>query len=171
MSEWQHEERWTAVRGYDGSYEVSDLGRVRRIYGKIIGQWPSDQGYLLVRLSGPRAMIRVHRLVAVAFVPNPEGLPFVNHIDSSRSNNAATNLEWCTQKENLHHAGLLGRMQKYYWVGKRSPNARMSEDDVREIRRMYKDTGVSYSAISGRFNISKRSVGRIVNLEYYPDVQ
>jgi hypothetical protein len=72
--------------------------------GEIIGQWKNSDGYPVVRLSRPRLMQRVHRLVALAFVPNPENKPSVNHLDNDRANNSARNLEWCTQAENIRHA-------------------------------------------------------------------
>lgn len=162
--EWQPIERWADVG--DSSYQVSDLGRVRR-NGKLIGQWPNSQGYMVVRLAKPRRQVRVHRMVAEAFSPNPEGKPFVNHIDCDRANNRAENLEWCTQLENLRHSARLGRMQRNHWKGKRSPNAALSDAQVREIRRLYGEGNFSWEALGRLFEISKRSIGRIVNGEYY----
>ncbi|MEY5060669.1 MAG: hypothetical protein RIS45_590, partial [Planctomycetota bacterium] len=89
-------ERWAPAVGWP-HYEISDLGRIRKLSGEPVGQWIASQGYVRARLSGPRALVRVHRLVAEAFVPNPERKPTVNHIDANRANNCAANLEWCTQ--------------------------------------------------------------------------
>ena len=65
-----------------------------------------NSGYqmLILRNKGKRKAMLVHRLVAMAFVPNPDGLPCVNHKDGNKSNNCASNLEWCTHSENLSHA-------------------------------------------------------------------
>jgi len=134
-------------------------------------QWLSDQGYALARLSKPRSVARVHRLVAEAFVPNPEGKPSVNHIDCNRSNNHAENLEWCTQLENIRHSDRLGRMRRDYWVGKRSPVALLSDDSVREIRRIYAGGNVSMERLGRSFKISKRAVGRLLHRETYADVK
>lgn len=158
---------WKPVHGREGQYEVSSTGEIRKCLGKLLGQWKSDQGYMLVRLSKPRKTARVHRLVAEAFIENPNNLPFVNHIDCKRDNNDFENLEWCTQRENLAHSRSLGRMQRDYWKGKRSPNATLDAVTVNEIRKAYSLGGVSWQALSKRFGVSKRTIGRIVNGESY----
>lgn len=147
-------------------YEVSDDGRVRRVGGDEIGQWPNDHGYMIVRLSQPRVQRRVHRLVAVAFIRNASSLPGVNHRDCNRANNLVSNLEWCTQKENLDHSTNLGRMPRDHWKGKRSPNAKLTERDVQEIRA----SSASYSVLAAAFGVSKRCIGRVINAEVYRDV-
>lgn len=159
--------KWKSVPGYEHRYEVSDVGNVRKTSGPIIGQWKNDQGYCLVRLSKPRATFRVHRLVAEAFIDNPEQLPFVNHKDCDRANNTAGNLEWCTQWQNLSHSEKLGRMQRNYWAGKRSPNAALSDEQVKAIRREYADGDVSWAALGKKYGICKRSIGRVVKGESY----
>lgn len=101
-------EIWKPIIGLEGYYEVSSLGRVMRIKsggraraGTILKPWVNS-GYLSVTLRGRE--YRVHRLVAIAFTPNPENKPCVNHIDGNKLNNAVDNLEWCTYSENLIHA-------------------------------------------------------------------
>lgn len=160
-------ERWKAVESTP--YEVSSLGQVRR-GARVLKQWASDQGYMLIRLSEPRRVARVHRLVAEAFLPNPAGKPFVNHLDCDRANNRAENLEWCTQLENLKHSANLGRMQRDYWRGRRSPNAALSDAQVLEIRRIYAEGNTSWETLGRLFEVSKRAVGRIVNGETYANV-
>lgn len=158
---------WRPVSGYEDRYEVSDRGDVRKRDGSLLKQWPNGQGYMLVRLSGPRALARVHRLVAEAFLDNADRYPFVNHIDFDTANNRAENLEWCTQAENLKHSEAAGRMQKDYWIGRRSPNADLTNETAAQIRRDYSAGGVSWSDLAGRYGISKRTVGRIVRGETY----
>lgn len=96
-------EIWRPVKGYEGVYEVSNLGRVRRLW-PISGHTRqlklflrSENGYVAVNLSRcNRSVIKsVHRLVAEAFIPNPNGLPQVNHKDENKTNNKVSNLEWC----------------------------------------------------------------------------
>lgn len=90
------------VKGYEGYYEVSDSGDVYRI-GKQNKLMPHEYcGYLYVELSkqGYSKKYRVHRLVAEAFIDNPNKLPQVNHKDENKHNNNASNLEWCTAKYN-----------------------------------------------------------------------
>lgn len=167
---WQNDtpsEQWRQAVGYEGIYQVSDRGRVRKETGELAGQWSNTGGYVWVRLSRPRRLLRVHRLVAAAFVPNPGRKPSVNHIDNNPSNNCAWNLEWCTQRENLQHARRQGRMPNNHRKGKRSPNASLSDGAVATIRAEYAAGGISWAALGTRHGLSKRSVGRIVRGESY----
>ena len=108
-------EEWKAIKGYEGIYEVSNLGRVRSNNGEITPQ-PNSTGYLRVKLSknGEKRRFLVHRLVADAFVtnPNPEVNNVVNHLDCDIHNNSAENLEWTTRSGNLLHASKNGRMDR-----------------------------------------------------------
>lgn len=131
----------------------------------------SDQGYMLARLSNPRKTIRVHRIVAESFLPNPDCLPFVNHKDCVRHNNNVDNLEWCTQWQNLKHSENLGRMQRNYWKGKRSPNAKLTEEQVQEIIKDYALGNQSLEFMGKRFGVSKRTIGRIIHGETYAKLQ
>jgi predicted DNA binding CopG/RHH family protein len=158
---------WRPVVGYEDRYEVSDAGSVRKSSGQEVRQYKNHNGYMLVRLSGPRKEVRVHRVVAAAFISNPRGLPFVNHIDCDRANNKHKNLEWCTQWENLAHSRKLGRMQTDYWSGKRSPNAALSNETVKAIRNEYARGGISWQALAKKYGSNKRTVGRIVCGETY----
>jgi hypothetical protein len=114
-------ETWKPVVGYEGLYEVSDMGRVRSLdkwcpigrYGRVkkkgrILKLDQRHGYMRIMLqNGVRAekfCSAVHRLVAQAFIPNPMGKCQVNHIDGNKANNTVSNLEWCTPKENMQHA-------------------------------------------------------------------
>lgn len=97
-------EVWSDVLGYEGLYEVSDQGRVRR-NGKILKPRKNLGGYLLVSLSknGIVKTAKIHRLVASAFIPNPQNLPEVNHKDENKTNNCLDNLEWCTCEYNQNY--------------------------------------------------------------------
>lgn len=98
---------WRPVPGYEGIYEVSDRGRIRTIETGLIHNRPvSPHGYVVVTLhkNGVPKSWRVHRLVALAFLPNPENKPDVNHIDCDRANNVLSNLEWATKIENMGHS-------------------------------------------------------------------
>ena len=98
-------EEWRAVKGYEGLYEVSDKGRVRRINGNVLRQWETNWGYKMVQLwkCGKGKHKSVHRLVATAYIPNTKNLPQVNHIDENKTNNCVSNLEWCTARHNINH--------------------------------------------------------------------
>lgn len=158
---------WRAVDGYEDKYMVSDNGEVKRCSGELLGQWENVLGYKLVRLSRPRKVMRVHRLVAEAFIPNSNNLPFVNHLDCEPGNNHVSNLEWCTQWENLNHSQKLGRMQRDHWKGRRSPNAHLPDSVAIQIREEYQKGGVSWGFLGHKYNCSKRTIGRIINGEAY----
>ena len=121
-------ETWKPVIGYEGLYEVSDLGRVRsvdrtvpnggrgekRLSGKVLRLKKDRNGYMSVMLSrnGKQTRYRVHRLVAKAFVPNANGYDEVNHKDETRANNMAANLEWCTRQYNNTYGTLQERAHR-----------------------------------------------------------
>lgn len=92
-------EEWRAIEGFE-NYEVSNLGRIRRI--EYVKQREDFNGYPIVSLykDGKGKTLKVHRLVAKAFIENPNNLPQVNHIDEVKTHNNVTNLEWCSQQYN-----------------------------------------------------------------------
>lgn len=105
------EEIWKDICGYEGLYQVSNCGRVKSFRKWKRASCPEEYvlkhslnngGYHFVTLytGGGRKKILVHRLVAEAFIPNPDGLPHINHIDEDKGNNRADNLEWCTPQYN-----------------------------------------------------------------------
>ena len=118
-------EIWKYVKGFEGLYEVSNFGRVRRIAGETIYKdgrvahfrqtilKPSifKKGYLMVYLSknSIKKTKQVHRIVADAFIPNPENKETVNHKDCNKLNNEVLNLEWLTNVENIKHSVENGR--------------------------------------------------------------
>lgn len=117
-------EEWRPVIGFEEGYEVSNLGRVRsfdrvrplrsrsgnmtvkRFKGRILYQGLNNKGYVMAYLclNSERKACTVHRLVAKAFIPNPEGLPEVNHKDGNKENNSVGNLEWSSVSDNRRHA-------------------------------------------------------------------
>lgn len=107
-------EIWKPIAGYDNRYEVSSFGRVKRNDGKILFTAPNSCGYPSVKLrhNGGRKTLTVHRLVAEQFLPNPEALPQINHIDGNKLNNRVDNLEWCTASQNIFHAYRHGLKEK-----------------------------------------------------------
>lgn len=109
-------EHWKEVKGTYGALEVSDLGRVKSNLrdGRILKTQKDSKGYHRLRMTirRERYSFKIHRLVAEAFIPNPENKPQVNHIDGNKDNNAVVNLEWVTSKENAQHALRTGLWKK-----------------------------------------------------------
>lgn len=110
-------EEWKEIPGFEGIYEVSNFGRIRTVSngrGRIIHEkkpTPTKKGYMLVQLWSKNKRIAkfVHRLVAEAFIPNPNNLPQVNHKDEDKANNHVDNLEWCDDKYNVNYGTGLER--------------------------------------------------------------
>ncbi len=109
-------EIWKDIEEYEGLYQISNLGRVKRILfinniiskpeNRILSNKLDNLGYVQVTLckNGTRKYKRIHRLAAKAFLPNPNNLPCVNHKDGDKNNNRIDNLEWCTHSYNTKHA-------------------------------------------------------------------
>lgn len=98
-------EIWKDIKGYEGEYMVSNFGRILSLLGKsprILKPRYNRLGYARVSLHAKNDK-SIHRLVAEAFLGNPDNLPEVNHLDENPSNNIVTNLEWCTHKDNVNY--------------------------------------------------------------------
>lgn len=123
-------EIWKDIEGFNGKYQVSNLGNVRSFSkwknGGLLKPGTNGGGYFFVQLvkSGRNDIsIRViHRLVATAFIENPNNLPEVNHIDGNKKNNNVENLEWVSRERNIQHAFDIGLIPKK--IGKLNPNAK-----------------------------------------------
>ena len=134
-------EEWRPIEGYEGLYEVSNTGRVRSVdryvkysngqihlhKGKVLSPVKSNLGYLLVSLccNGKYKSISVHRLIAQAFIENPDNLPEINHKDEDKTNNSVDNLEWCDRSYNNNYGTRKDKerdtkIKNGYWTGLRS---------------------------------------------------
>ena len=107
-------ESWKVIYDFP-NYEISNYGNVRN-NTKIVKAVPNKHGYNVVVLcNGIRKSVNIHRLVAAAFIPNPENKPCIDHIDGNRANNHADNLRWVTVKENQNNP-----ITKSKWIGKKA---------------------------------------------------
>lgn len=161
-------EIWKKVVGFEELYEVSSMGRVRSldrltphindttrvIHSKVLKQQRNPRGYLMVDLrplnGGKRKNSTVHRLVAIAFIPNPEEKKCVNHIDGNKANNVLSNLEWATTMENNTHALTTGLTPSK--KGSLHFNAKLNESIVLEICEMLSNN-IPAKIIASNFNI------------------
>lgn len=170
-------ENWRAVVGYEGLYEVSDLGRVRsldrviekpalgfwNIRGITLAQHKTADGYLRVKVSrdGKARTVGVHQLVAAAFIcPIPFEAAEVNHKDLNKRNNTPGNLEWVSHQKNMDHANANGRGKPILGV-KKAPKHSLGL--VLEARRLSAEMSLTPAEISEKLNIRITSVWNILN--------
>lgn len=107
---------WVPVVGYEELYEVNRIGQVRNKRGREIKQQTKNAKYskykrVSLQKDGKCKIVPVHRIVAMAFIPNPKGLPIVNHKDEDGTNNSVENLEWCNKRYNAIYGSSLGKIR------------------------------------------------------------
>lgn len=162
-------ETWKPVPGYEGFYEISDQGRVRRIAGgghgtqpgRILNPKPDKYGYIRVRLSrnGHERDYAAHRLVLLAFVGEPPiGCTDTRHLDDNKTNNRLSNLAWGTRSENEQDKVIYGKANR----GVRHGMSKLTPEQVWEIRRLATQ-GLTQLEIGERFGIHQMTVSRIVS--------
>lgn len=163
-------EQWIPVNGYEGLYSISSHGRVHRMQGPDTKRCPrihfghrKPNDYMIVWLFGPESPRRayIHRLVADAFIPNPHGLPQVNHIDSDPSNNHVENLEWCNRSQNARHSAMVCRGNSY---------RQMTPAKVRVVLRCA-EQGMSQTEIGNIFDVTNSCIYRVVHRKTWPTVE
>ena len=146
------------ISGYNGNYTISEDGVVLSNNAKFLNRADksikhllTDDGYEFVRLSLNSKMKKhfIHRLIAQHFIPNPQGLEQVNHIDGNKRNNKISNLEWCSRQDNMKHAALNNLMQN----GSGRPSSKLTEQQAIEI----KNSKLSGSQLSKIYGISKNT--------------
>lgn len=168
------QEIWRPVVGYEGYYEVSNFGYVRSLdryanigysskrlkIGRRLKAWVGNNGYYMVSLSKNNKVKKhtVHRLVAEAFIPNPNNYPVINHRDENRLNNFVKNIEWCTQKYNMEYSNVIEKgIEKQCWKKANEvtskPVIQYTKDgkfvaEFESVNEAQRKTGVNISQIS-----------------------
>lgn len=147
------------VKGFEDYYEVSNLGNVRSTsYKGVRILKPYGRKYLQVIFCVNQVKIHksVHRLVAEAFLPNPDNLPIVNHKDCNTFNNNVENLEWCTSEYNVNYAVQCGRISRF----ENRPSAKLNKEKVLKIPEYIK-LGATTDDLAKLFNVSRRCIDNI----------
>lgn len=153
-------EVWRIIDGFADLYKVSNFGRVKsfnRGKPKILKERISPNGYRFVALQvgGKKILKSIHRLVAEAFIPNPENKPQVNHINGVKNDNRVENLEWCTRSENIRHAVATGLKAS----GEDNYNAKITNEQARIIRE--NPNNLSIAQLAEEFNVSCNFIGAV----------
>lgn len=175
-------EEWKDIKGFEGFYQISNSGIVKSLGGwcgtakrkeKIRSTSLTHDGYVKVRLihQGKDKTMRVHRLVAEAFIPNPESKSTVNHKDGNKQNNVVENLEWVDRKEQMVHAYKMGL--KTSRLGSENSNAKLTDEQVKEIRKLYVPQSKEFGtvALGKKYGVTNRVIGLIVNGKAYKNVK
>lgn len=161
------------IPGFEGLYLINREGQVRSIPSppKKIGRKRTGAllkiilgrgGYhqVTLRKDGKQNNYLVHRLIATTFIPNPDNKPTVNHKNSVRTDNSLQNLEWATYSENNKHAYLNGRNPSRF--GEDHPGAKLTEDEVRQIRRLYMPRKITMKTLAGTFGVTPSVIHAII---------
>lgn len=174
-------EEWREIVGFGWAYRVSNKGRVARLNitrlqkgkgGSLCTRsytggvlHPYDHcGYEMVTLSREdkvREKIFVHRVVAIAFIPNPENKPHINHKDGVKKNNAVSNLEWCTIAENNRHGFLTGLIPPMIpKIGEHCKSSKLTNEQVGVIKRLISNGG-KCSTIALEYGVGRTTISAI----------
>lgn len=161
------------IEPYGAYYEVSNLGRVRStgLQTALCGRKHLPAGFVYktplngtgrqtigLRLKGVVKHFHVYRLVALAFIPNPLGLPFINHIDGIPSHDRWDNIEWCTQKENIGHSVRTG----LHPLGERHPNAKLTGEKVSAFLAAYTGEPGDLKEWARKLGVSKTALQHVL---------
>ena len=155
-------ETFVKIEGFE-KYEVSNLGKVRNIKsGRVLKTSLNNNGYLRLFLckNNKRKHLYLHRIIATAFIDNPDEKPCVNHIDENKLNNDLSNLEWCTVRENLIHGTRTKRAAEK--LSQKVIQLDLNGNVLNEFESMVQagqETGVSRSNISSCCNGKLKSAG------------
>lgn len=152
-------EIWKDIQCYEEKYQVSNFGRVKfKSTNALLSQRKDRYGYLKVSLEIPtikQLTKSVHKLVATTFIPNPENKPQINHIDTIKTNNHMSNLEWVTASENMNHAFV--NIEFKYPTGAKHWKTTITLKDINQMV-MLRNRGMYLKDIAKQFNLSTPTI-------------
>lgn len=164
------EEIWKDIIGFENYYQISNFGRIKSLsynkagFEKVLKLNKSPFYYqILLCAEGVRKSIKVHRLVAIHFIPNPENKKEVNHKDFDKLNNHVDNLEWVTPKENSRHAYNAGKTHPPHFYGEKNTSSKLTQLQVDDIRKEHTNKRGSMAFLSKKYNVSKTNISCIIN--------
>lgn len=167
-------EIWKDVIGFEGYYQVSNLGNIKGRRKGNLKTFINQFGYKTITLQkcdeGFKKTFLLHRLIAEAFIGGSSDEMVVNHIDGDKLNNNSSNLEWCTYKENTAHAiNVIGVMDN---SGEKNFNAKLSKEDILNIRKLYIPYSKEYGRkqLSEMYGVTPKTIGRIIRRELWKNV-
>lgn len=174
-------EVWKDVAGYEGLYQVSDMGRVKSMPHVVRRKSKWDEGLFIEHVSkecimspdvargyervrlfkgGKVKRFLVHRLVAEAFIPNNDkSKTIINHLDGNKRNNTVGNLEWCDNSRNVRHAYEMGLRR----INEKHPCSKLKNDEVKEIRRLRQVERLTCKQLGEKYGVSVTNIKNIVN--------
>lgn len=167
-------EIWKDIQGYEGLYQISNHGRIYSVrYNRFRKPKVDKYGYMTISIGKDSNLCHffVHRLVANAFVPNPNDFPEVNHIDGNKANNSADNLEWCDHYTNIRHAYNTGLMPHPLKPKKetRPRGMKLTESQVKEIRSQYIPGDLIFGCkpLARRYGVAPTTIKQIINQQIW----
>jgi len=182
-------EIWKDIPGYEGMYQISNMGRLKNLERKFwrnhsvtykytlytrkeniskLHSWDGDYIRTTLYKNGIKKHIKLHRLVGQLFIPNPKNLPQINHKNGIRYDNKVENLEWCTNSENILHAYRIG-LEKAV-CGELHHNSVFKNSDIIKIRCMYETGNYSMRELAKKYNVDKDTIKCIVRRETWKHI-
>jgi hypothetical protein len=172
-------EIWKFIEGYRsryGRYRVSNLGRVKNGIGNELRHHKHKKGYILIAMvkDGLNKRVQIHRLVAIAFIPNPDNLPQVNHKDGDKLNNKVSNLQWCTNGFNMAHANANGLRPDYKAIFKAKPTKgkyKLTNDQIIAIKNAKLGSELTRKSLSESHSLPIAIIKDIRGGKMYPYIK
>lgn len=158
-------EEWRPIKGYEGLYLASNLGRIKSVRsGKVMSTKKHLRGYPQINFSvkGVRKILYIHRIIAETFLENTSNHKTVDHIDENKKNNKASNLQWCSHKENMtfFHARRVDKKRK-------EKHMVLSKKDVDHIRKEHACFAAKPKDIAKGYAVSLPLVYKIINFQLW----